>query len=126
MARRPRRHTLLLGGPLEKPRSQTPDRVRISTQDAVELSVPHRFAAHRNRIVAIVKLVNATSSESHEKLEAYLKALDSDPEFKATYHNEIIAARTMLGGVMGGNWKDILSASRKHDVLLPMIASLNS
>ncbi len=126
MARRPRRNTLIIGGPQEKTRSQTPDRVRVTTRDAVELSVPQAFAAHRDRIVAIVTAVNATPSESHEKLQQYLTALSNDVQLRERYHTEVAAARTMLGGIMGGNWKDIVAACKKHEILLPMLSSLNN
>lgn len=106
-------------------RSPTPDRVRVTTKDALTLSVPQAFAAHRERIVAIVTSVSSAPGEGHEKLQQYLTALDNDAELKSQYDAEVSAARKMLGSIMGGNWKDIVAACRKHEILLPMLASLN-
>lgn len=120
---RPRRTTRAPGTIV--PISPQPERIRVSTDQAIGMAVPESLAKHREDIVRIVSAINTAGVEdAHDRLSKYLDGLTETAAIVATHKDAIESARTALRSLLGKGWKDIAEATTTHPILRPMFFNL--
>lgn len=121
---RPRRPTIAPSIPATADKRPS-DRITVGTDPAIASAIPAKFATCRDKIISIVHTIKTSpDKDSHRRLIRYLDELEANPEIAAAHQREITNARKALAEVLDREWKVILDATQKHEILRPMLFNL--
>jgi hypothetical protein len=111
---------------LAAPNSTERDRIRIDTRETIGMTIPDRFAAHREVLILIIhEISRSPEKDPSAKLNKYLTALESTPAIVASYGAEIQRSRAQLKGLFLRDRKERSEIIGSDEILKMMFFNLD-